>query len=416
MEEEPVKKTEGASPSSERADYLRRFRLWVVVALALVFLTVAYSMVYDSLIGRITPTIAAREGTLEKFVPLKAVVIRDEKLVTASSSGTFNIVAPEGARVAKGEVIARIGGLTEVASSEGSKEDSGLLTALLELERAEAKESEARSFLAAKQAELKLYEAKEDVKGAARVKAQVDSADEALAAAVLERQAASKAYEERLALSKSAPSSARVTTDPGGVRMRSERPAVISYSWDGLEDTLSPSNPELLDLPYSVAAKAAKAARSQGDEVMAGDVAFREISSISTDFLLYAAEVDPEILKAGAVQKVRFTRLSSEKVTVKVKSSKVDKSGFVVAHMSLDRYVSSMTSMRAVDVELLLESYSGLIIPARAITTGEGKSFVHVLRRDRFVLIEVEVLGVVNGEAAVRSDQLKQGDKVKYDG
>ena len=33
--------------------------------------------------------------------------------------------------MAKGEVIARIGGLTEVASSEGSKEDSGLLTACL---------------------------------------------------------------------------------------------------------------------------------------------------------------------------------------------------------------------------------------------------------------------------------------------
>jgi len=41
---------------------------------------------------------------------------------------------------------------------------------------------------------------------------------------------------------------------------------------------------------------------------------------------------------------------------------------------------------------------------------------VHVLRKDKFVLIKVDVLGIVNGEAAVSSDQLRQGDKVKYDG
>lgn len=416
MEEKPAKGTKDTAFSNERADYLRRFRLWVVVAMALLFLTVAYSMMYDSLIGRITPTIAAREGTLEKFVPLKAVIIRDERTVTASYSGTFNIVAPEGARVARGEVVARIGGLPEAAPEEKAKEDSGLLTALLELEGAEAREYEARSFLAAKQSELKLYEAKEDQKGAARVKAQLDEAGDVLAAAVLEREAAARAYEEKLALSKSVPSSGRAQADPGGVKMRSERPAVISYSWDGLEDTLSPANPSLLDLPSTIAAKASKGARSQGDEIEAGDVAFREIGSISTDFLLYAVGVDPELLKAGAVQKVRFTRLSSEKVTAKVRRSKVDGSGAVVAHMSIDRYVSSMTNMRAVDVELLLESHSGLIIPARAITTGEGGSYVHVLRKDKFVLIEVDVLGIVNGEAAVSSDQLRQGDKVKYDG
>ncbi|HPU96265.1 MAG TPA: HlyD family efflux transporter periplasmic adaptor subunit, partial [Bacillota bacterium] len=313
-------------------------------------------------------------------------------------------------------VVARIGGLSEAAPEEKAKEDSGLLTALLELEGAEAREYEARSFLAAKQSELKLYEAKEDQKGAARVKAQLDEAGDVLAAAVLEREAAARAYEEKLALSKSVPSSGRAQADPGGVKMRSERPAVISYSWDGLEDTLSPANPSLLDLPSTIAAKASKGARSQGDEIEAGDVAFREIGSISTDFLLYAVGVDPELLKAGAVQKVRFTRLSSEKVTAKVRRSKVDGSGAVVAHMSIDRYVSSMTNMRAVDVELLLESHSGLIIPARAITTGEGGSYVHVLRKDKFVLIKVDVLGIVNGEAAVSSDQLRQGDKVKYDG
>lgn len=398
--------------------YLRRFGLLVVVALALVFLTAAYSMMYDALIGRITPTIAVREGTLERLAPAKAVIVREEKLIFSPVAGTLNIVAKEQSRLAKGEVAARIGGLPEPARNLSYAEESRatLATAELVYNAAKARESEDASFLAAKRAELLIFEQRGDEKNTARLSAEVKEAEASLAESSRSTGKARAEFDRLSAEVAQLPESNGANVDPGGIRIRLDRPALISFEWDGLEAVFSSSNPGLLSIPYKQAASAVKAARKQGDELEKGDVAFREVASMTTDLLLYLEDVDPEIVKPGTSVKLRFPRLSSEKVAAKVRKIKEDDAGNVTAYVSLDRYVNSMTSMRTAEAELLLESFTGLIVPARAVSTGSGRSVVHVLRKDRFVPMEVEVIGIVYGEAVVRSVSLRQGDKVRYDG
>lgn len=417
MVEEPKDKKAEVGAEDARSGFLRRFGLWVLIALALIFLTVAYSMMYDSLIGRITPTIAVREGTLERFVVCKAVIIRDEAVVKAPAAGVFNVVAPDGSRVAKGETVVRIGGQPEPQEGESvASEDGGLLLAQLALEKAEAEEYDARAYLEAKQEELIIYEKKGDTKGADRIEAQIADAQAALTAKTSDKLDAKAEYQEKLAASKVAQASGKTSSDPGGLKVRATRPAAVSYSWDGLESIFSPANPGLLEVAFETASEAKATGRKQGDEVAEGDPIFREIGSISTDFLLYMRDVDPEIMKVGSNHRVRFSRLSSEKVSAKVKKYRQDGSGGITVYLSMDRYVSSMAGMRTADAELLLESFTGLIVPARAISTGGSRSSLQVLRRDRFITVDVEVLGIVGADAAVKSDALKPGDKVKYDG
>ena len=408
----------GTGNRGSGGEYMRRFGLWVLIALALIFLTVAYSMVYDSLIGRVTPTIIVREGTVERFASCNALVIRDERLVLATAPGSFNPVAIEGERLAKGGLAARIGGLPEPAEAvdvaQKLKDEADL--ALLLLEKADAALSDARIFLSAKEAELAIYLNRGDSRSVERLKMEVQDSKDRVAAAIAAKVAASKEYDAKLEAASDAPSSVSADAELGGVKVRTSRQAVVSYEWDGLEDELSPANLTLLDMDYSISKEATQNARKPGDALLSGDIVFREVGSLSTDVLLYLQGVDPEFLLPGSMHRLRFTRMSSEKVAAKLKASKTADDGTVRAYLSLDRYVTSMTSMRTVEVELLLESYSGLIVPARAISTGSGKSVVRVMRQDRFIEVEVEVLGIVDGEAAVKSNSLRQGDKVRYDG
>ncbi len=399
-----------------RDTYMRRFGLWVLVALALIFLVVAYSMVYDALVGRVTPTITVKEGTLDSYAQCQAIIVRDEKLVRAAAPGIFHPVAEEGERLAKGGVAARIGG------SEDPKEDAAqagqegeAANAFLLLERADGELNDARLYLSSKEMELAIYLNRLDTKSASRLEAEVSEAKLRVDTLVKAKQDAQIAYELSLKAAQ-ASSAAQSHKDPGGIKVRTSRQAIASFKWDGLENKLNPANPDLLDTDYSIAGSAGSGARVLGDELNEGDIVFREIGSLSTDLLLFVRGVDPESLKAGRAYRVRFPRLSSEKVAAVLKSSKEKDGGSVTAYFSLDRYVNSMTSLRTVEAELLIASYTGLIVPARAIGYDSGKPYVFVMRQDRLVKAYVDVLGIVAGEAAVASDALKPGDKVKFDG
>lgn len=399
----------------KNAGYLRRFGLWVAIALALVFATIAYSMVYDALIGRITPTIAIREGTIERFLRCDALIIRDEELVEATSEGAFNQVAKEGERLSKGGVAARIGGSAEPEHENGSSviaqeaEEAALL-----FHKAEAVLNDARLFLSAKEAELAIYANREDPKGVARLESEVAEARQRVSDAMAANEKARDLYSMKAeAAAQEGPASA---IKSGGVSVRTKRQAVVSFNWDGLEEVLSPDNPGLLEVDFSILSEAKDYRRQQGDMIAKGGIVFREVGSLSTDVLLQMEGVDPDFLTEGRTYRIRFTKLSSEKVPVRLKSVKLMDGGFIRAYFSMDRYVTSMTSMRSADTELLLESYSGLVLPARAIATVAGKTVVYVLRKDKFIQAEVEVLGVVEGEAAVKSETLRQGDKIRYDG
>lgn len=397
-----------------RDTYMRRFGLWVLVALALVFLVVAYSMVYDSLVGRVTPTITVKEGTLDSYAQCQAIIVRDERLIRAAAPGIFHPVASEGERLAKGGVAARIGGSAEPEGQEPGGDDESA-NALLLLERAEGELNDARLYLSSKEMELAIYLNRGESKSASRLEAEVADAKLRVESLIKARQDAHIAYELSLKASQVSASS-QSSQDPGGIKVRTSRQAIASFSWDGLENRLSPSNPEILDTDYSIAAEAGSGARALGDQLSEGDIVFREIGSLSTDLLLFIKGVDPESLRAGRSYRIRFPRLSSEKVAAILKSSKEKDGGSVTAYFSLDRYVNSMTSLRTVEAELLTASYTGLIVPARAIGSDSGRPYVYVMRQDRFVKAYVEVLGTVAGEAAVSSEALKPGDKVKFDG
>ncbi len=416
MEEQRDNPAREDGQEDSRDTYMRRFGLWVLVALALVFLVVAYSMVYDALVGRVTPTITVKEGTLDSYAQCQAIIVRDEKLIRAQAPGIFHPVAKEGERLAKGGVAARIGGSQdpeEEAAQAGSVDESA--GALLLLERAEGELNDARLYLSSKEMELAIYLNRIDTKSAARLEAEVQDAKLRVDSLIKARQDAQIAYELSLKAAQASVAS-QSPKDPGGIKVRTSRQAIASFNWDGLENRLNPANPDILDTDYLVAQSAGSGARALGDQLNEGDIVFREIGSLSTDLLLFIKGVDPESMRAGKAYRIRFPRLSSEKVSAILKSSKERDAGAVTAYFSLDRYVNSMTSLRTVEAELLMASYTGLIVPARAIGYDSGKPYVYVMRQDRFVRAYVVVLGTVAGEAVVASDALKPGDKVKFDG
>lgn len=189
-----------------------------------------------------------------------------------------------------------------------------------------------------------------------------------------------------------------------------QTPGIFSAVCDGYETVLTP---ELLwDLTPS--RLQGLSAQSLSDEVG---------KMIYGDTWYYAAVMstsDAEKISGETQVTLRLGKGMEQDLTMQLVSVGAEENGKVVALLSCNKYISQVTQLRHLTAELILESYSGLRIPANALRlSDEGQSGVYCLVgfTARFKPVDVVYRGdgytlVRASDSAVGSSILRADDEV----
>ena len=109
---------------------------------------------------------------------------------------------------------------------------------------------------------------------------------------------------------------------------------------------------------------------------------------------------------------MRFPKFATEVVQCVVEDVRcVDEEENIWAiFVTLDRFATSLTSVRFTDVDMVLSTTEGMIIPKSCVTEKDGQTGVYALKKNDFVFTTVEVLNGNDEEVAVKG--VKEGDKL----
>lgn len=395
-----------------RKFYTRAMAVIVVVVLA----AGVIAMVRPFIVGRFAASAVVTTGSLDIAFAGHALMIRNELVAITPTSGTFHMVTANGDRVGAGDIVAQV--LDPAAAAQLAKSTStsdkalseAIADASLREERERTKLSGIKLQLQMKMQERQLYVDKQDVKAANSLSAEISQleqdarlAEENIAAIRAEIAQAQRALAGGKLLG----------SGQGGssATLRSRQAALISYHVDGLELTLDPKHPNIMDVDPGQLTPEPRAL-AEGELVNAGQVVFREITDLYTELLFFASLGDEQV-KPGQMVKVRFPRLAQEAVSARVISVKPRPDlgdGCQVVRVMLERFSNSLADLRMEQASMIVRTIDGLVVPAAAVARRNGVTGVYVLRGNRYVFREVIVVGAVGSQAVVTG--VREGDQV----
>lgn len=390
----------------------------MAVAVVLVLAAGVVAMVRPFIVGRFAASETVAAGSLDVIYGGQALLIRNERVVIAPVSGTLHLVAVGGDRVGAGEVVAQIldsagaAKLTKPASSSDTASADAVVEASLREERERSRLSGIRLQLEMKMQERQVYVDRQDAKAVTRLTAEIAQLerDARLAEATV---AAAKAEiaEAKRALARGAQSG---SLQGGSLAvLRSRQAAFVSYHVDGLEVALDPRDVQVMEVDPGQLTPEPRSL-SEGEQVNAGQVVFREITDLYTELVLFANLGDEEV-KPGQTIRVRFPRLAQEAVSAKVVDVKLRPDlgeGRQAVRLVLDRFSVSLADLRMEQANMIVRTVYGLLVPAGAVAIRGGVTGVYVLRGNRYVFREVTVVGTVSGRTALTAKGVREGDKV----
>lgn len=409
----------GKSRKSRRAENEAALRGAIVAASFLMIFLLSWSLVSgirSSLSGRFVQTATAQRGYLEVAFRGTGTLIREEQVFVTPIDGVVKAAVAEGERVPRGTLVAEVvdpslaGDVSRLKEGYDRAVDAFIIPAALKLRELETR---------VRELEIQLKIAEDDL-AARRRAGSAERAKEAERAVARIRQDLERAKADRRKLEAELRSQAAQVTAAGGdvSRLMSRAfcafvaPAagIVSYSTDGLEETLVPgrfdlSAEKLRSLtPMPVQVK-------PGQTVKAGDRVARHINN----FVLYVAveleASDMVAMKEGRRVRVRFPEFSTQLVEGTVeKVIPPDATGFGVAVISLGRYATTLTSVRRTQTEVVVEVREGVLIPRSALVERDGKTGVYQVVGGEVRFKEVEVEALSETQAAVSG--LSEGTRV----
>lgn len=365
------------------------------------------SGIRSSLSGRFVQTATAQRGYLEVSLRGTGTLIRQEQVFVTPIDGVVKASVSEGQRVPRGTLIAEVvdpslaDDVSKLKEGYDRAVDAFTISAALRLRELETR---------VRELEIQLKIAEDDLADK-RKAGGAERAKEAEKAVFRLRQDLERAKADRKAVEAELKSqAAQVTAAQGDVARLMSRafcafvaPAagIVSYSADGLEETLVPGSFDLpagrlRDLtPVPVEVK-------PGQKVKAGDRVARHINN----FVLYVAvELEASqmpVMKEGRRVRVRFPEFSTQLVEGTVeKTIEPDSTGFGVVVISLGRYATTLTSVRRTQTEVVVEVREGVLVPRSAVVERGGKTGVYEVLGGQVRFTEVQVEAVSEVQAAV---------------
>lgn len=413
-----TKKSAGRKASRSRSSRRRRrsetgrSKLVLFVLTALVLL-IAFPWLRRVVASQLIRMTQAEQGVIEIIAPGDGVLIRSETVVTTPIAGTVTLLQDEGSRVRVGTPIARIAN----DEARGQAED--------QVQQAESRLSEFTTANAAEMADLQAKLAQDDGRinttlaelQRAALSHDLKALDAATAASrkLYQTRAGTASRLDELKQQRAAlegeVAASKALVDKATAELTAPTAGIISFRRDGLENVFSPSN--LADLTGKKALDELEQATETkgGDTLRPGQAVFKVIDSVRA----YVAVVLPGDQLAAVDGKkmvtLRFPELKGQAVAARVERIGVEeRNGYGLAVFSTDQFLSEFAALRRTPVQVVKESYAGVIIPRGALAKREGHEGVFILRKSQVVFRPVTVVGYDARRAAV--DGIDSGAQV----
>lgn len=339
---------------------------------------------------------------VEKGAAVTGWIVRQEQVLTDTSSGLLRLSRSEGEKVSKGGRIAVI--YADQASLDRENQISALEAQAEQLEyaRESALNSEA-SLKLDNQIISAILDLRRDVTSdrldaagahAANVRNLVMKRDYTYTGGGdLDTQLADLTAQLKQLRAQSASSTRAVTAPASGIYS-----AVV----DGYESVLTPE--KLAELkPSSLGQIQPSGETSELGKLITGDVWYYAVS-------MSAEDAAP--LSAGKEVTLRFAKGTEQDLTVSVDSIGQEENGRVLVVFSSDQYLSELTMLRRQSADVITNTITGIRVPSRAIRT--SKTVINSETKERTVKEETGVYCVVGVTAQYKPVRILYTDPDGY--
>ncbi|MCG8499322.1 MAG: hypothetical protein MJB12_02800 [Firmicutes bacterium] len=355
-----------------------------------------------------------KSGKLEDYENTVAYVIRKEDLLYSNVAGSFNGIAKEGEKVAKGAKVATVyknnidqkiqdivkdidERIVKIKNSQVQNDIFAGDIAKLE-DRIDNKVNDIIDVTYVKSG-TKLSQLKTDINSILDKKLIISGEKGASGYNLDELQKEKEKYESQLKSSK--------------LDLIAENAGIVSYTIDQMEQFLNPVNiKEFTPSGFT-------ALDNMEFDNNAATKPGQAVAKIIDNFEWYLGFVieDQKIydLKEGDRVQVRFNDSDYATVGAAVYYISREESGKKVVVLALNRHIDSIYRHRKVDVDIIQHTYSGLKIPTSAIRVQGGKVGVYVLRKRIAKFCEVDVLYKTGDFAIVKENNLNERGLLLYD-
>ncbi|MDK2810626.1 MAG: hypothetical protein PWR27_1335 [Petroclostridium sp.] len=353
-------------------------------------------------------------GILEDCESTTGYIIREEKLLYSNVAGSFDEIAKEGERIAKGskvatvyknhvdpkiqEAIKRINERIADINNNQAKNDI-FSEDLQKLEKQISNKINEVINISYDHKSAKLFQIKEDINKILDKKL-IISGEKGASGQNLEALKKEKEnYENQLRSSK--------------VDLITEVSGILSYNIDGMEQILVPE--KINEFKPSDFQSLDNINFNSKTEGKVGQPVAKIIDNFEwyIGFLMDAKKIYP--LKVGDKVNVRFKDIKNTVVDASVYYISSEEKGKAVVVLSSNKYIDSMHEIRKVNIDIIKQAYSGFKIPVSAVRVQNGKTGVYIIKDRVARFREIEILFKNNDFAIVKENNLNDNGLLLYD-
>ncbi|HEY3315260.1 MAG TPA: HlyD family efflux transporter periplasmic adaptor subunit [Bacillota bacterium] len=401
------KASSSRSGSRRRRSAADRSRLVLYVLVAAILL-ISFPWLRRVVSGQLIRMVSAEQGVIELVAPGDGLVVRGETSVSTPIAGTLTILQAEGSRVRVGTPIGRITNNEARGQAEG------------QAQAAEGRLAEYRAAKAAQVAELTTALADLDRRvNTALIEVQKASFKLDLkaldAAAALARKLSQTRAETsgRLEAVKSGEkaleqeaAAARALVDKANTELTAPAAGVVSFIRDGLESEMTPASLASLNGKKVMASTPQATVVKNGDAVKAGQSVFKIIDSIRVYVAVVLPSEQLSSVQGKTMVTIRFPELKGQAVAAAVERvGQRERNGYGLAVFSTDQFLTEFATQRRTPVQVVKDSFAGVIVPRGALAKRDGQDGVFILRKSQVVFKPVTVLGGDGRRSAVEGIQ-----------
>jgi len=393
--------------SSAKRPRSRWLRVALIVAVVAAFLTFGgYATIKTVLLSQFVGVVVARDGQVEDLISGKAYLIRHELILRSPVTGTIALALQEGSRTRKD---AEVADLSDVEERQQAEARVSQLTADL----AAFNNSNAAEEASLAQATGEAWAEAEA--GAAALRAACRTSD----FAAIDREAAELATfgqrqddaSKRLATIRKDRSEieAALATSKAALQQAvfpilAPEAGVISYSLDGLEETLTPESIGQYGTKQLVTMARRTAATADQSRVQAGDPVAKIIGDAEAYVSTIVTNREADRLALAKDVTLRFPGFEGRRETSATLFHVGDreKNGYCVVTYRAQELLEGMVSARQADATIVAHVYSGTVLPRKAVVRRGGQDGVFVM--DGGIVCRfrpVEIVGGSGGDVVV---------------
>ena len=352
----------------------------VILVLALLLAAGGYATLKTMVLRQLVGTVVAQEGELEDLASGESILVRDETVLRSPVTGTVTLTLGEGTRARKDAEIASLSDTEERQQAEAGVAQFETDLAAFNANN-DAEEKTLVDTIAALEAE-----AVQTASGlrAACLASDFEGIDQLTASLGTVRQEVTEASrrlasirKDRAAIEASL-ATARAALSQAIFPVLTPGAGIISYSLDGLEETLTPESIGQYTTKQLLTMARRQTTTADQTRVHAGDPVAKLIGDAEAFVSVIVANSEVDRLTLAREVVLRFPGFEGRRETVAFLHhiGNKERNGYCVATYRTQEFLDGMVSVRQVKATIVVHTYRGTVVPGKAVVRRGGQDGV----------------------------------------